>query len=486
MMQWKHWPTAVAIVGLLAATSKGAEAPAKAERTFRAGAAAVDITPRLWPVALIGSFSYRPAESAADPLMARALVLDDGTDRLAIVIVDSCYVHRDVLDEAKRRAATKAGIPSERILVGATHTHSAPPGDGRQDTEQHKDYQRVLIDGIAQSIEQAAAKLQPAQIGWGSSPLPDEVFNRRWFMKPGTIPPDPFGGTTDLVKMNPPGGSPNLINPSGPIDPDVWVISVRTPKGKPIALLANYSLHYVGGQPPGVASSDYFGEFARLAKNRLQSDKPIDDFVGILSNGTSGNINNIDFRTPRPPREPFEQIRIVAGKTADAAYRAYRSLKHRDWVDLAMTERIVTLNLRQPTDDQVAKAKSTLSAPDEKSLPGLAKSYAERLLKLAERGATVDIKLQAIRIGELGVAAIPFEVFVEIGLELKEKSPLPSTFTIELANGGEGYLPTPEHHKLGGYETWLTTNRVQEDASRIITDAILQMFQEVTPKSEGK
>ncbi|NUQ86017.1 MAG: hypothetical protein HUU11_15000, partial [Anaerolineales bacterium] len=92
---------------------------------------------------------------------------------------------------------------------------------------------------------------------------------------------------------------------------------------------------------------------------------------------------------------------------------------------------------------------------------------------------TLSIILQTFRIGELGLAASPFEVFTETGLELKAKSPFRPTFTIELANGGYGYLPTPEQHELGGYETWLGTNRVEREASRKIVRTLLGLFEQV-------
>ncbi len=84
---------------------------------------------------------------------------------------------------------------------------------------------------------------------------------------------------------------------------------------------------------------------------------------------------------------------------------------------------------------------------------------------------------QAFRIGELAIAAIPFETFAETGLELKDRSPFPQTFTIELANGSFGYLPTPEQHRLGGYETWLGTNFVEPEASRKIVTALVGLLQ---------
>ena len=115
-------------------------------------------------------------------------------------------------------------------------------------------------------------------------------------MKPGTIPPDPFGQTTDRVKMNPPRASSDLIEPAGPIDPEVRFLIVRSMEGHPIALLANYSLHYVGATGGGAISADYFGAFATKIAAVLSSPEQDPPFVGILSNGTSGDINNINFR----------------------------------------------------------------------------------------------------------------------------------------------------------------------------------------------
>ncbi len=460
--------------------------PIHSAEPLRAGAFATDISPKQWPLAMRGTFSLRPARSAHDPLHARTLVLDDGTTRLSITTVDSVSITREIFDKAKEIAASQTGIPTGNMLMAATHTHTAPYASAVHETPEELAYQKLLIEGIADSVIKATKNLQASEIAWSGSDLPDEVFNRRWFMKPGTIPPDPFGNTTDIVKMNPPRDPEKLINPAGPTDPEVSILSVRTDKGRPLCLLANYSLHYVGNIPRNQVSADYFGQFAPLIENRLSRSRPLDSFVGILSNGTSGDINNINFRNPRPPREPFEQVRVVAGKTADTAWRAYQKVKedHHRSVEIGMLEREITLKLREPTPSQIESAQKTLAIAeaDKKSLPRLATAYAERTLKQAEKGASVKIKIQAIRIGNLAILSFPFEVFAEIGLSLKENSPFGDTFVIELANGGLGYLPTPGQHKFGGYETWLTTNRVQIDASEVISRNLLEMLAELKGK----
>lgn len=447
-------------------------------KMLRAGAAAVDITPTEFPVNMPGGFSKNLADKAHDPFHARALVLDDGKTTIAMVVVDVLGAGPDVLNEAKAIAAAKTGMAVDKMLISSTHTHSGPSVNTRSEAASR--YYKRFVEGIAESIIKAHAALRPASVGAAAHPLPDEVFNRRWYLKPGKMPLNPFG-RMDKVKMNP-GTSPEVIDhPAGPTDPDITIISVQDAKRKPLAVYANYSLHYVGGAPAGEMSADYFGEFARVMPSRVRGDE---NFVAMMSNGTSGDINNIPFGVTRPPREPFEQIRIVAQKAADTAWLAQRKIeKHRGDVTLGMLQREITLKYRRPSEQEVAEAKAVLAVKDKdavEKLPRLAKNYAGSVVAAMERKEeTITVQLQAIRIGDLVVCAIPFETFVEIGLDLKKRSPFPQTMVVGLANGRHGYLPTLEQHKLGGYETWLGTNQVQEDTSVILTDNLLEMLAEL-------
>lgn len=449
---------------------------------LRAGAAAVDITPKEFPLNMPGGFSANLAEGAHDPLHARALVFDDGTTTVALVVVDNLGVAPEVQDEAKAIAAEKTGIPVDRMLVCSTHTHSGPPSNGKDGPAGA--YRKLLVEGIAESIIKAHGGLKPAKVGAAAHPLPEEVFNRRWYLKPGKMPPNPFG-KLDTVKMNP-GTSPDVIDrPAGPTDPDVSILSVQDEKSKPLALFANYSLHYVGATPKSRMSADYYGEFARLMPSRLQAGE---GFVAMMSNGASGDINNIPFGVTRPPRLPFEQIQIVARKAADAAWFAHRAIgAHRGDVRVGMLQREIELGYRRPTAEEVADAKAFLAVTDPDGLaklPNLAQNYARGTIAASERPEkTIKVKIQAIRVGDVAVCGFPFETFAEIGLEMKKRSPFPQTIVVGLANGRHGYLPTPEQHKLGGYETWLGTNVVQEDASVILTDNLLEMLGEL--KGEG-
>jgi neutral ceramidase len=452
---------------------------AQPQRVFKAGAHAQDITPQKFPVSVNGGMQDRQAKGAHDRLHARCLVLDDGVSKLAIVVCDSCMIPREIFDEAKQRASKLTGIPVERLLMAATHTHTAVTVAGVFQSGPEREYIPFLIESIAKGVEKAHANREPARIGWAVGKDPTQVFNRRWRMKPGTIQADPFGRLTDTVKMNPGYQNPGLLEQAGTVDPDVSILSVQSRGGRPIALLANYSLHYVGGVEP--LSADYFGAFAERIGELLGATKGEPPFVGILSNGTSGDVNNVNFAGAAPgKRQPYEQIRIVADSVAKAAHAAYQTIQHRDYVTLAMAEKEIELGVRRPDEKDLQRAKQILAEAKGPVLKTLPEVYARETVLLAKYPPTVKAKLQALRIGELGIVSSPCETFTETGLEIKKKSPLKPTFTIELANGYNGYLPTPAQHKLGGYETWRARSSYLEvDASTKITAALLELLDKV-------
>jgi hypothetical protein len=456
------------------------------QAVFRAGASTANITPPLGS-GLVGNFGIPPpANYVHDELHARSLVLDDGTTKLVFVVVDNVGIIREVFDEAKRLIVEETKIPTAQILISSDHTHSASSASGIGEIRGGwnagrplDDYQRFLVRRIADVVRIAVNNLEPARIGWGAGNVPQHLFNRRWKMKNPVV--NPFGDM-DQVLMNPGIKNPELLEPAGSTDPQVSFISVQSLKGRPIGILANYSLHYVGGVPKDHISADYFAVFADRIQELLKADRQDPPFVGIMSNGTSGDVNNINFRGPAEKHEPYAKMRIVANDVAHEVLRVYQTIQHKDWVPLGAAQSELNLKVRKPSSEMIAYAQKVLAKPDtETPVHRLEKTYAERTMQMNGWPENIDVLMQTFRIGELGVAAVPFEVFTEIGLEIKAKSPFKSSFTIELANGSYGYLPTPEQHQLGGYETWLGTNKVEKEASRKIVTEILKLFNQVKP-----
>ena len=447
---------------------------------FRAGAATANITPPL-DEPIVGGWGQPLAQHVHDELRVRSLVLDDGITKLAFVVVDNIGMPREVHDAAKRLIHEKTGIPMRCVMCACTHTHSSISARGKAKTiasESFSDYQAFVIRRMVEAVRCALNNLEPARIGWACGSEPGQVFNRRYFMKPGTPTPNPFGGT-DKAVMNPGRGNPNILKAAGPTDPEVPFIAVQSRDGRALALLANYALHYVGPGKGNVISADYFGVFADRIQELLGADRLAPPFVGMLSNGCSGDINNINWLKKRTKRvEPYEQMTKVAHAVAKTVHDTYQGMTFHDRVKLAALHTELSLSVRRPTAEQVNYAQEILKQPDDaKAYHKRERVYAQRVMQLEESPAEVSIVLQTFRIGELGVCAIPFEVFVEIGLALKAKSPFAQTMVLSHANGSYGYLPTVQQHQWGGYETWMGTNNVEVQAAPKITGRLLNIFQ---------
>ena len=464
--------------------STKAAQPATAS-VFRAGAHAQDISPTKFPVPVNGNMKGGFAQGINDPMHARCLALHDGKNALVFAIVDACLLPREIAEEAKEIASRETGIPKAQILVSATHTHSAAALTPAFQSDPDPEYVQTVGPNIAKGIIQAVKNLEPAELGWAFGSDPVHVFNRRWHIKDGEMFENPFGLTTDRVKMNPGMSNMKVSVPSGPVDQDVAVLAVRSAADKrPLGLLANYSLHYIGGNP--AISADYFGAFAAEIASRLgagdgrYAGKPA--FVGIMSNGTSGNINGVNFGTlpPRNRKDAAENLKTVARVVADTAQEAYDAIKWQATVTLDSEEKDLSLGVRKGSAQELAQAREwmdTIPKDKDGQWSNMKAIYARETVKLADYPDTVPVKIQMHRINDLSIGAIPCEVFVEIGLHLKKVSPFARHFTVSLANGYNGYLPTPQHHEWGGYETWRArSSYLETQASPKIVDAMEKMF----------
>jgi hypothetical protein len=227
-------------------------------------------------------------------------------------------------------------------------------------------------------------------------------------------------------------------------------------------------------------SADYFALFADSLGQYLGDEGSDSSFVAMMSNGTSGDVNNSDRRLAGQRLPPWQKMRTVAEDLAQAVARLCKQIRYRDDVTVAVATQELELAVRRPDDDRLAWARSVVAGIGDRSKLSRPQVYAEEAIALASAPARVSLLLQAMRIGELGIAAVPCEVFAETGLEIKQRSPLKPTFVIELANGYNGYLPTPQQHTWGGYETWpARSSYLEVDASSKIRDSVLDLLARV-------
>jgi hypothetical protein len=413
---------------------------------FCAGAARTVITPAIG-CHIAGYYEDRSAVDVHDELFSKALVLESRDATLAICVCDLISLGNQVVEAAKAQVRALTGIPESNVLVACTHTHFGPATSGGWGVPREDSYMETLPGRIADAVARARRRLRPAMVGHASASCPQEVYNRRFWMRDGS------------VRMNP-GSDPDLVRPAGPTDPEVGSLVVVDHEGQPIAVVANYALHYVGGtaEMDCTITADYFGAFDR-ALQRLAGA----DFVAIMLNGCCGDINHIDVAKPHVYTHPFSEIDRVGDVVAGAAYQAWRGIRDFDLAPvLGAANATYRLRRREVTPARLAEANARLERVKREGLTGPATWDPDFLFDVTAVGIVNtplewETPIQAMRVGDLGIAALHSEVFVEIGLDIKRRSPFPRTLVGELANGTVGgYIPTAKAYDEGSYEVWST------------------------------
>ena len=437
---------------------------------LKAGAAAIDITPPLG-VPLAGAFTARYAAGIDDPLHARALVLEDesGPDsRIALVCCDLIAMPGDTVAAARELIGRAGAVPPERVLIAATHTHTAPSPTGLLGTPRADGYMDALPERIATAVRLASHRLAPARAAWGTGHEDRVTFNRRFRMRDGT------------VRMNPGRLNPDALAPAGPIDPELGVFWIEGEDGAPISVVASFALHYIGTDRSDHVSADYFGHYARWMR-RLYGP----DLVPILFNGAQGDVNGVDVGDA-DPLKGHTLARRVAGIVAGETLRVVERLRPTSDVTLGAAHTRLPFRRRSITPEDLAIAERLLAMPEStpsRELRGKAglgadgpfswvvgqplpdnalRLWARECQLLAALPEQLETELQALRVGRAAVVSLPGEAFVELGLAIKQQSPfrtdaaLPgATLIAVLANDYVGYIPTRRAIEVeGGYETW--------------------------------
>jgi hypothetical protein len=444
-----------------------------ASAALQVGTAVADIAPTKLPVLITGGFLGRTADTIRTPLCARAMVLDDGHERIAIVVADNCAMPRELIDEAKQLAAERTRIRPARMLIASTHTHSAPSCAGGLGTDAEPEYAALLRDKLVEAIVAAEARLQPARVGWAVGNAGDYNATRRWIRRPDRIEKDSFGNPTVRANMHAAADWDNVTGPACPEDPALSLIAFQSPDGRPLAVLANFSMHYYSDEP---ISADYYGLFCEGMQSRLGQDGAAP--LAVMSHGCSGDMWLCDYEQPPGQRHEKWTIGSYTEQLLDIAMKAYATITYQD-ADLAMVETRLHLPYRVPDQQRLEWARRIVAAMGDRPPADQQEVYAREQIYLHERQAG-DVVLQAIRIGNVLIAATPTETYALTGLKIKRQSPLPQTMVLDLANGSDGYLPPPEQHVVGGYNTWPARSSCLEvQAEPKIAEASVELLERV-------
>ncbi len=451
----------------------------QAHADFQAGAATVDVTPQTLPVLVNGGVLSRSVAKVKTAVTARAFAFSDGNERIVSVIVDSCMIGKALLDEAKTEAAAQTGVPSNHILISATHSHSAPASMGCLGTDADPAYVPFLRARLVEAIQKALNNLQPAEIGFGRVNASDYTALRQWIRRPDKIETDPFGNPTVRANMHAGAKWENVTGEAGPKDPELSLISIRTAQGKPLAVLANFSMHYFSDTD---ISADYFGLFSEgiAAALRSPSDSS-DSVIAAMSHGCSGDIWRRDYTNP-DAWNPKLTIDQYADGLVQLARKAIAEIHHSRPQSIAMQEARIPMNYRVPDAQRLEWAERIVREMGDRLPKNQTEVYAREQVLLNSLQRT-EVVVQGIRLGEIGIATTPCETYAVTGLKIKAASPLKDTMVIELANGGDGYIPPPEQHRWGGYNTWPARSAgLEVNAEPRITETAIALLEKVSAR----
>ncbi len=453
--------------------------PSAAE--IKAGAAEADITPPPG-YRMSGYFRERLNTGTRDPLHAKALYVEQGDERAALVFCDLIGVPAEVVAQAREIIERQTRVPGDHVLVAATHSHTGPlyydvlrEHFHRLAVEKHGgdpqepfDYADQLAKNIAAAVKQAHDAARPARLAAGIAQQTGLSFNRRFHMKNGK------------VVFNPGRLNPDILRPAGPIDPDVGLLLARDAAGdQPLALLTVFALHLdtLGG-------SEYSADYPYYLQRALRRDLG-DKLVSLFGAGTCGDINHIDVSSARPTSERSETERI-GNRLAETVVENVDRLAPIGQPALAVRRQIVDVPLQRYPPQQVEAARRNMAKIGGKELSFLDQVEASKIMALELRGKpSLPLEVQVFRFSpEVALVALPGEVFVELGLEVKRRSPFRTTLVVELANDNPHYVPTRKAFAEGSYE--VVNSLVETGGGERLVEAAVELLQRLAPSQAPK
>jgi hypothetical protein len=431
---------------------------------LRAGAAAVVINPAEG-TPLAGYYSPRGAKAVLDNLYSKALVLEQGGTRVALVVCDLISLPRRTVMEARRQIERETGIPGGHVMISATHTHTGPVVAGASargtldggSSDLGRRYTEALPDLIARSVVEALQRLAPARVAAARAEEGSLSFNRRFLMRDQT------------VSWNPRKLDPEIVKPAGPIDPEVDILDFTSASGKPVATYINFAMHpdTVGGE---AISADYPGVLSRLL-----GDYRGPTLVTLFANGCCGNLNHRNIHWADAQKGPDEARRIGTVLAGDVC-RTYPLQKILPAEGLKVKSELVALPLAPIRTEDLGRAKEVVQRVRDPKTAFLEKVKAYQVLDVAARsGKPWEVEVQVITLGDqVAWVSLPGEIFVELGLAIKKVSPFRYTMIAELANGSIGYIPDKPAYAQGNYE--VISARCAEGSGEMLVDAAVRLL----------
>ncbi|MGC8739373.1 MAG: hypothetical protein ACP5UA_12115 [Candidatus Hydrogenedens sp.] len=401
-----------------------------AEEGVFAGASTMDITPEPGKE-MPGGFKKAFSKGVHDPLELNTLVLKNENMAIAIVSIDSLFIPGDIVAGVRAKIKEKIPLLPQNIIISASHTHHGGPIVDVFSSERNPEYCTMVEMKIVESILTAWNNLTKARIGFTKGEQEGIAFNRRFYMKDGTV-------VTHPGRKN-----PQIIAPAGPIDPEVLSMFITKEDGTLLSAVVNYALHgtvFSGS----FYSADYVYHLRDFLRKQWGQSIPI-----AFLNGACGDVTQVNnLREEESVESGPEWSKRIGETLACKVYQLYLWTKYQDTVTIDATTETIRVAFRN-LDEERFQVKAGLGS-------GQSEIYQREIQLLKEMkermGGNVDVEITAMRIGDLAIVSNPTELFCRLGLDIKKSSLAKYTMIAEISNGYTGYCPTPEAFDEGGYE----------------------------------
>jgi len=420
--------------------------------SMRAGFAQMDITPPVG-ISKIGWLRDIKVDKVLDPLYARVCILESGDETIAFVQLDTLTIRWSDTDEIRKGVAAEHGYPGARVMVAATHNHAGPAVANVGDVKRDEGYTSQLVEKVVRAFGQALESMEQATVGLGSGFEFDVAHNRRVIMRDGTV--RTHGNFND----------PEALCIEGPIDPELAVLAVRGAHGRLLGAIVNFACHPTHHGGGTAISAGYPGVVASTMRNRGCP-------VTLFLNGACGNIH-----TSNPAAGGVDMPMEEAGRRlAEDALAVMANMEMRDTLRLGSRSRSVQLPYRHVTDAETGGAVRGAQRFVDPAI------YDRQMPKLVERikaRGTQPAEVQTHFIDEYAFVSIPAELFVQVGLRIKQDAHPVHALIVGYANGNVGYVPHAEAFSRGGYETTLgPPSHLAPEAGTMLADCAAGLIEE--------
>ncbi len=439
---------------------------------MRTAAASIDITP---PVGLPLAGNVRDdniSRGVHDRLFCNAIILEYEGETVCFLSYDLIGLGYDACNYIKKQVEQKSGIKSSKIIVSSTHTHSGPDvlGIFKDSIDiECMEYLEDITRRVAANVAVLINELEETRISISRSEVFGLSFNRRLFMKEG------------IMSMNWEGVEPqDVVKESGPIDPELYVISFRNRTGKLKALMVNFALHpavLVGKD--WLYSRDFPDGLDTYVKEKLGSDT-----IVFFANGTQGNINHINYKDKNQGRG-FEEAKRIGNALGQEVIKCLDHEQPLKDKSLKCMQQTITLPHRLIPREDIEKAEKLIEKTGDK-IPSLLdgvpdEMYAREIIKLSKsKEKYAETVIHAVRVGDIVIVTLPGEVFVEFGIKIKENSAFKNTLVFGITNDFIGYIPTQKAFKEGGYEIKTAfSSKLDKMAGDILVSEVNQLIEKL-------